>query len=58
MRCRLSALLTEAKAPQGARRIAAVVMGEVAEGLGMSLRSAHEVWAYAHLWRRRDMRPG
>jgi RNA polymerase sigma factor (TIGR02999 family) len=30
---------------------------EAAEAMGMSVRSAHEVWAYARSWLRRKMQP-
>ena len=32
-------------------------MAEAAEALGMSVRSAHQVWAYARSWLRDKMRP-
>ena len=31
---------------------------EAAEALGMSVRSAHDLWAYARSWLRRAMNPG
>ena len=34
-----------------------MTMNEVAAALGMSVRSAHDVWAYARSWLRRAMRP-
>ncbi len=34
-----------------------LTMSEIAETLGMSVRSAHEVWDYARSWLRRKMRP-
>jgi RNA polymerase sigma factor (TIGR02999 family) len=37
------------------RFFAGLNMGEAAEALGMSVRSAHEVWAYARSWLRRKM---
>jgi DNA-directed RNA polymerase specialized sigma24 family protein len=30
---------------------------EAAEALGMSVRSAHDLWAYARSWLHRQMRP-
>ena len=33
-------------------------MGEVAGALGMSVRSAHDLWAYARSWLRRALRDG
>jgi RNA polymerase sigma factor (TIGR02999 family) len=32
-------------------------MREAAEALGMSVRSAHDLWAYARSWLRRQIRP-
>jgi hypothetical protein len=32
-------------------------MTEAAEALGMSVRSAHDVWAYARSWLHRHIRP-
>ena len=40
------------------RFFAGLNMTEAAEALGMSVRSAHDVWAYARSWLRRNMRPG
>jgi len=37
------------------RFFAGLNMGEAAEALGMSVRSAHDVWAYARSWLRRQM---
>jgi RNA polymerase sigma factor (TIGR02999 family) len=34
-----------------------MTMTEAAEALGMSVRSAHDLWAYARSWLRRQMRP-
>ena len=34
-----------------------MTMNEVAAALGMSVRSAHDVWAYARSWLHRAMRP-
>jgi RNA polymerase sigma factor (TIGR02999 family) len=34
-----------------------MTMTEAAEALGMSVRSAHDLWAYARSWLRRRMRP-
>jgi RNA polymerase sigma factor (TIGR02999 family) len=34
-----------------------MTMTEVAEALGMSVRSAHDLWAYARSWLRRHLRP-
>jgi len=34
-----------------------MTMNEVAAALGMSVRSAHDLWAYARSWLRRAMRP-
>jgi RNA polymerase sigma factor (TIGR02999 family) len=39
------------------RFFAGLNMSEAAEALGMSVRSAHEVWAYARSWLHRKMRP-
>ena len=39
------------------RFFAGMTMPEVAAVLGMSVRSAHDVWAYARTWLRRAMRP-
>jgi RNA polymerase sigma factor (TIGR02999 family) len=35
-----------------------MTMTEAAEALGMSVRTAQDVWAYARSWLRRQMRPG
>jgi RNA polymerase sigma factor (TIGR02999 family) len=48
--------------PEAARLVhlrffAGLTMAEAAEALGMSVRSAHEVWDYARAWLRRKMRP-
>jgi len=40
------------------RFFAGLNMTETAKALGMSVRSAHEIWAYARSWLRREMRPG
>jgi RNA polymerase sigma factor (TIGR02999 family) len=34
-----------------------MTMTEAADALGMSVRSAHDLWAYARSWLRRQMRP-
>ena len=34
-----------------------LTMSEAAEALGLSVRSAHDLWAYARSWLRRQMRP-
>jgi RNA polymerase sigma factor (TIGR02999 family) len=34
-----------------------MTMTEAAEALGLSVRSAHDLWAYARSWLRRQMRP-
>jgi RNA polymerase sigma factor (TIGR02999 family) len=34
-----------------------MTMTEAADALGMSVRSAHDVWAYARSWLRRQIRP-
>jgi RNA polymerase sigma factor (TIGR02999 family) len=39
------------------RFFAGLNMSEAAEALGMSVRSAHDLWAYARSWLRRQMRP-
>jgi RNA polymerase sigma factor (TIGR02999 family) len=39
------------------RFFAGLNMAEAAEALGMSVRSAHGIWAYARSWLRRKMRP-
>ncbi len=39
------------------RFFAGLTMTEAAEALGMSVRSAHDLWAYARSWLRRQMRP-
>ena len=39
------------------RFFAGLNMGEAAEALGMSVRSAHGVWAFARSWLHRQMRP-
>jgi RNA polymerase sigma factor (TIGR02999 family) len=40
------------------RFFAGLNMSEAAEALGLSVRSAHDLWAYARSWLRREMRPG
>ena len=40
------------------RFFAGLNMSEAAEALGLSVRSAHGLWAYARSWLRREMRPG
>jgi RNA polymerase sigma factor (TIGR02999 family) len=35
-----------------------LTMREAAQALGVSVRSAHDLWAYARSWLRREMRPG
>jgi RNA polymerase sigma factor (TIGR02999 family) len=40
------------------RFFAGVTMQEVADILGMSVRSAHDVWAYARSWLHRKIQPG
>jgi RNA polymerase sigma factor (TIGR02999 family) len=39
------------------RFFAGLTVAEAAEALGMSVRSAHDVWDYARSWLRRKMRP-
>jgi RNA polymerase sigma factor (TIGR02999 family) len=39
------------------RFFAGLSTGEAAGALGMSVRSAHDVWAYARSWLHRQMRP-
>jgi RNA polymerase sigma factor (TIGR02999 family) len=39
------------------RFFAGLNMGEAAEALGMSVRSAQDLWAYARAWLHRKMRP-
>jgi RNA polymerase sigma factor (TIGR02999 family) len=39
------------------RFFAGLSMQEAAEALGMSVRSAHGIWAYARSWLRRQIRP-
>jgi RNA polymerase sigma factor (TIGR02999 family) len=39
------------------RFFAGLTMAETAAALGMSVRSAHDVWDYARSWLRRKMRP-
>jgi RNA polymerase sigma factor (TIGR02999 family) len=39
------------------RFFAGLNMKEAAQALGMSVRSAHGIWAYARSWLRRKMRP-
>jgi RNA polymerase sigma factor (TIGR02999 family) len=39
------------------RFFAGLNMTEAAEALGMSVRSAHQIWAYARSWLRNKMRP-
>jgi RNA polymerase sigma factor (TIGR02999 family) len=48
--------------PQAARLVTLRFFGglnmtEAAEALGMSVRSAHQLWAYARSWLRNEMRP-
>ena len=40
------------------RFFAGLNMSEAAKALGLSVRSAHGLWAYARSWLRREMRPG
>ena len=40
------------------RFFAGLDMREAADALGMSVRSAHDVWAYARSWLHRKIRPG
>ena len=40
------------------RFFAGLNMSEAAEALGLSVRSAHGLWAYARSWLRREMRSG
>jgi RNA polymerase sigma factor (TIGR02999 family) len=35
-----------------------MTMGEAADALGISVRSAHDLWSYARTWLRRRMRSG
>jgi RNA polymerase sigma factor (TIGR02999 family) len=39
------------------RFFAGMTAAEAAEALGLSVRSAHDLWTYARSWLRRDMRP-
>jgi RNA polymerase sigma factor (TIGR02999 family) len=39
------------------RFFAGLTVAEAAEALGMSVRSAHDLWEYARSWLRRKMRP-
>jgi RNA polymerase sigma factor (TIGR02999 family) len=39
------------------RFFAGLNMTEAGEALGMSVRTAHEIWAYARAWLHRRMRP-
>lgn len=39
------------------RFFAGLTMQEAADALGMSVRSAHELWAYARSWLHRELRP-
>ncbi len=39
------------------RFFSGMTMNEVAAALGMSVRSAHDLWAYARSWLRRALRP-
>ena len=39
------------------RFFAGLNMTETAQALGMSVRSAHDLWAYARSWLRRNLRP-
>jgi RNA polymerase sigma factor (TIGR02999 family) len=39
------------------RFFAGLNMAEAAQALGTSVRSAHDLWAYARSWLRRQMRP-
>jgi RNA polymerase sigma factor (TIGR02999 family) len=39
------------------RFFAGMTATEAAEALGLSVRSAHDLWAYARSWLRRQMRP-
>jgi RNA polymerase sigma factor (TIGR02999 family) len=52
----------EAVDPDAARLVrlrffAGLTAAEAAEALGISVRSAHDLWAYARTWLRRKMRP-
>jgi RNA polymerase sigma factor (TIGR02999 family) len=38
------------------RFFAGLTMGQAAEALGMSVRSAHDLWAYARSWLHRELR--
>ena len=40
------------------RFFAGRTMGEAAEALAMSVRSAHDLWAYARSWLRREIGAG
>ena len=40
------------------RFFAGMTAAEAAEALGMSVRSAHDLWAYARSWLRRELGPG
>jgi RNA polymerase sigma factor (TIGR02999 family) len=39
------------------RFFSGMTMGEAAQALGISVRTVHDVWAYARSWLRRQMRP-
>jgi RNA polymerase sigma factor (TIGR02999 family) len=47
----------EAAALVKLRFFAGMTMTEAAEALGMSVRSAHDLWAYARSWLHRQIRP-
>ena len=50
---------SDSKAPDlvKLRFFAGLTMSEAADVLGMSVRSAHDVWAYARVWLHRALRP-
>jgi len=54
---RFSTLDPEAAQLVRLRFFAGLTMTEAAEVLGMSVRSAHDVWAYARSWLHRNIRP-
>ncbi|MCI0456385.1 MAG: ECF-type sigma factor [Gemmataceae bacterium] len=55
---RLSAVDAGAATLVKLRFFVGLTMQEAADALGMSVRSAHDLWAYARSWLRHDLRPG
>jgi RNA polymerase sigma factor (TIGR02999 family) len=53
----LAAMDPEAAALVKLRFFGGMTMTETAQVLGMSVRSAHDLWTYARSWLRRQMRP-